>query len=141
MLRNLIVMSLLLLCVAGCRGKRATADEQRAAEGSEQQASERSRPTPLLPDVEHPPEPIADDGSGSGAAAIRPAQLNRSFQLQRPSLQARPIIGAQGLNRDLRAKAGAVRMQRSGIRTVLPKALGTAGSSKLAATPGAEAPR
>lgn len=140
MLRNLIVMSLLLLCVAGCRGKRATADEQRAAEGSEQQASDPSRPAPLTPDVEHTPEPLADEGSGSGAA-IRPSELNRAFQLQRPSLHARPIIGAQSLNHDLRAKTAAVRMQRSGIRPLLPKALGTAGSPKPAAPPGAEAPR
>lgn len=141
MLRNLALVGLLLLCVAGCRGKRASADEQRAAEGSEQQASERSRPAPLLPDVEHPPEPIADEGSGSGTAAIQPAELNRAFQLQRPSLQARPVIGTQSLNHDLRAKTAAARMHNSGIRPILPRALGTAGSPKPATSTGAEAPR
>jgi hypothetical protein len=141
MLRNLAIVSLLLLCAAGCRGKRASADEERAAEGSEQQASDRSRPAPLTPDVEHPPEAIADEGSGSGTAAIKPAELNRAFQLQRPSLQARPIIGTQSLNHDLRSKTAAVRMHNSGARPLLPKALGAAGSPKPAASTGAEAPR
>ena len=141
MLRNLAIVSLLMLCVAGCRGKRASADEQRAAEGSEQQASERSRPAPLLPDVEHPPEPIANEGSGSGAAAIRPAELNRTFQLQRPSLQARPVIGTQTLNHDLRAKTAAARMHNSGIRPILPKALGSSGGIKPAASTGVQPPR
>ena len=141
MLRNLIVISLLLLCVAGCRGKKASADEQRAAEGSELEASAPSRPAPLLLDVEHPPEPIANQGSGSGAAAIRPAELNRAFQLQRPSLQARPVIGTQTLNHDLRAKTAAARMHNSGIRPILPKALGSSGGIKPAVSTGAEAPR
>lgn len=127
MLRNLIVISLLLLCVAGCRGKKASADEQRAAEGSaEQPAAEIARPAPLLPDVEQPPEAIADDGSGSGAAINQPAALDKAFQLKRPSLQVQQITGAKALNHDLRAKTAAVRMHNSGIRPVMPKALGAA---------------
>lgn len=141
MLRNLAIVSLLLLCVAGCRGKKASADEQRATEGSEQQASDPSRPAPLLPDVEHPPETITDEGSGSGTAAVLPAALDRALQLKRPSLQVQQITGAKALNHDLRAKTAAVRMHNSGIRPILPKALGAAGSPKPAASTGAEAPR
>ena len=135
MLRNLIVMSLLLLCVAGCRGKKASVDEQRAAEGSELEASAPSRPAPLLPDAQRPPEAIAEDGSGSGAAINRPAALDRAFQLKRPSLQVQQITGAKALNHDLRAKTAAVRMHNSGIRPVMPKALGAA------AAPAAPTPR
>ena len=135
MLRNLIVISLLLLCVAGCRGKKASVDEQRAAEGSELEASAPSRPAPLLPDAQRPPEAIAEDGSGSGAAINRPAALDRAFQLKRPSLQVQQITGAKALNHDLRAKTAAVRMHNSGIRPVMPKALGAA------AAPAAPTPR
>ena len=135
MLRNLIAISLLLLCVAGCRGKKASADEQRAAEGSELEASAPSRPAPLLPDAQWPPEAIAEDGSGSGAAINRPAALDRAFQLKRPSLQVQQITGAKALNHDLRAKTAAVRMHNSGIRPVMPKALGAA------AAPAAPTPR
>ena len=135
MLRNLIAISLLLLCVAGCRGKKASADEQRAAEGSELEASAPSRPAPLLPDAQRPPEAIAEDGSGSGAAINRPAALDRALQLKRPSLQVQQITGAKALNQDLRAKTAAVRMHNSGIRPVMPKALGAA------AAPAAPTPR
>ena len=135
MLRNLIAISLLLLCVAGCRGKKASVDEQRAAEGSELEASAPSRPAPLLPDAQRPPEAIAEDGSGSGAAINRPAALDRALQLKRPSLQVQQITGAKALNHDLRAKTAAVRMHNSGIRPVMPKALGAA------AAPAAPTPR
>ena len=83
MLRNLIAISLLLLCVAGCRGKKASADEQRAAEGSELEASAPSRPAPLLPDAQRPPEAIAEDGSGSGAA-INSVAARPQFRLLPP---------------------------------------------------------
>lgn len=135
MLRNLIILSLLLLCVAACRGKKASADEQRAAEGSELQTSATSRPAPLLPDAERPPEAIAEDGSGSGAAINPPAALNRALQLKRPGLQVQQITGAKALNHDLRAKTAAVRMHNSSIRPVMPKALGAA------APPAAPTPR
>ena len=137
MLRNLTLLSLLLLSTAatGCRAKKATAEEERAAEGSsEAKAEEADRPAPLMPDVAHPPEPVPAEGS---AAALAPAAIDKAFQLQRPTLQVRPITGAQGLNHDLRAKTAAIRMHNSGIKPLMPKALG-AGAKTAAPT---QAPR
>ncbi len=134
MLRNLILISLLLLCAAGCRGKKASADEQRAAEGSaERVAAETARPAPLLPDAEHPPEPAAAEGSAVTPLAA-PA-LDKSVQLRRPNLQLRPMTGAQGLSHELRAKTSAIRMHNSSIHPLIPKAIGAA------AKPAAPAPR
>ena len=65
----------------------------------------------------------------------RPAALDRALQLKRPSLQVQQISGAKALNHDLRAKTAAVRMHNSGIRPVMPKALGAA------AAPAAPTPR
>jgi len=125
MLRNLVIISLLLLCAAGCRGKKARADEQRAAEGSaEQTFAETARPAPLLPDVEHRPEPAPDEGSA--VARATPAALNKAVQLRPPNLQLRPMTGAQGISREFRAKGSANRMHNSSIHPLIPKALGAA---------------
>lgn len=126
MLRNLTLLSLLLLSTAatGCRAKKATAEEERAAEGSEAANVEAGeRPAPLMPDVAHPPEPAPVEGS---AAAAAPAAIDKAVQLQRPTLQVRPVTGAQSLNQDLRAKTAAIRMHNSGIKPLMPKALGAA---------------
>lgn len=137
MLRNLTSLSLLLLLTAttGCRGKKATAEEERAAEGSAAAAAPTDRPAPLAPDVAHPPEPSPEEGS---AVALQPAAIDRAMQLRRPTLQARPMTGVQGLSHDLRAKTAAIRMHNSGIRPLMPKAIGD--SVKPASPAGPSAP-
>lgn len=139
MLRNLTCLSLLLLLTAttGCRGKKATAEEERAAEGSAAvEEATTERPAPLAPDVAHPPEPSLEEGS---AVEVQPAAIDKAMQLRRPALQARPMTGVQGLGHDLRAKTAAIRMHNSGIRPLMPKAIGD--SVKPASPAGPSAPR
>ena len=123
MLRNLALLTLLCCSVAACRGKKANEAEAQAAEGSEPAAAPaEARPAPLQPDVEHPPVEVVAEASGSGLAV--PSQLDRSFQLRRPNLTIKPMVGAQSITHDLRARTNAAKIHNSGIRVLMPKAVG-----------------
>lgn len=127
---------LLVFCVAliACRGKRASDAETRAAEAPEAPAQAvEERPAPLQADVSPPTETITAEGSGSGLAA--PAALDRAFQLKRPSLSVKPMVGTQSITHDLRARTNAVKMHNAGIRVLMPKAVGAGPSAKPAPLP------